>query len=63
MVKPPEQLDLTGIMTSSCAPLTSTCNWTRCATEKELAAEHTRILSAKDPGAPHNITRYRLLHQ
>ena len=27
-------------------------------TEKELAAEHTRILSAKDPGAPHNIARY-----
>ena len=27
-------------------------------TEKELAAEQTRILSAKDPGAPHNITRY-----
>jgi hypothetical protein len=27
-------------------------------TEKELAAEQTRILSAKDPSAPHNITRY-----
>jgi len=27
-------------------------------TEKELATEVTRILSAKDPGAPHNITRY-----
>jgi len=27
-------------------------------TEKELATEVTRILSAKDPGAPHNVTRY-----
>jgi len=26
--------------------------------EKELAADQTRILSAKDPSAPHNITRY-----
>ena len=28
-------------------------------TEKELNTEITRILSAKDPMAPHNITRYR----
>ena len=27
-------------------------------TEKELNAEHTRIMSAKDSGAPHNITRF-----
>eukprot|EP00960_Hanusia_phi_P044695 756777-Hanusia_phi.AAC.1 len=28
-------------------------------TDKELNTEITRILSAKDPMAPHNITRYR----
>ncbi len=27
--------------------------------EKELKQEHTRVLSAKDPNAPHNITHYR----
>ena len=32
-------------------------------TEKELAVEVTRILSAKDPGAPHNITRYSFQQQ
>ncbi len=29
-------------------------------TEKELTTEVIRILSAKDPGAPHNVIRYNI---